>query len=107
MKTSNLEAQFDHYWKMLGTKDAPVPEFQFLVKRRFRFDRAWVSQKVAVELEGGTWSRGRHTRGSGFERDCHKYNIAALAGWRVLRFTSTMLKQDPAGCVEQVKEALK
>lgn len=107
MKTSTLEAEFDRWWKLLGTKDKPVPEFQFLVKRRFRFDRAFPRKKVAVELEGGVWSGGRHTRGKGFESDCEKYNLAHSNGWMVFRFTGNMLKRDPAGCVEVVREALK
>lgn len=106
MKTSKLEATFDVYWKLLGSKEKPVPEYQFLVKRRFRFDRAFPKAKVAVELEGGTWSGGRHTRGAGFERDCEKYNLAALHGWKVLRFTGTMLKKSPAQVIDQVREAI-
>lgn len=106
-KPSKLEAEFDLYWGIFGTKDIPQHEFQFLVKRRFRFDRAWPSKKLAVELEGGTWmKKGRHTTGRGYESDCEKYNLAHLHGWRVLRYTSTMLRKNPLGVVEQVKQAL-
>lgn len=42
-------------------------------------------------MEGGTWSQGRHTRGQGYKQDCIKYNIAALLGYRVFRFTADML----------------
>jgi hypothetical protein len=42
--------------------------------------------RVAVEVEGGAFSGGRHTRGMGFVADCEKYNVAALDGWLVLRF---------------------
>ena len=55
----------------------PVREFKFHPTRRWRFDFAWPDHKVAAEVEGGTWTGGRHTRGSGFEKDCHKYNAAA------------------------------
>lgn len=54
----------------------------------WRFDFAFKHQKVAVEVEGGTFTGGRHTRGTGFENDCDKYNAATIAGWRVLRFTA-------------------
>ncbi|NML34531.1 hypothetical protein HHL14_27325 [Paraburkholderia sp. G-4-1-8] len=65
---------------------APVREHQFDSVRRWRFDFAWPDVRLAVEVEGGTWTGGRHTRGSGYAADCEKYNAAALAGWRVLRF---------------------
>jgi very-short-patch-repair endonuclease len=66
----------------------PVPEYVFAPPRRWRFDFAWPPLRVAVEVEGGAWVGGRHTRGKGFEADAEKYNTAALLGWIVLRFTS-------------------
>ena len=47
---------------------------------------------IAAEIEGGTWSGGRHTRGSGYEKDCEKYNEAVRLGWSVLRFTAKMVR---------------
>lgn len=69
----------------------PLREYRFAPPRNWRFDFAWPEQMLAVEVEGGTWNGGRHTRGDGFERDCTKYNEAALAGWRLLRFTTSMV----------------
>jgi very-short-patch-repair endonuclease len=63
-----------------------VREHRFDPSRRWRFDFAWPAHMLAVEIEGGVWSGGRHTRGAGFVGDCEKYNTATLAGWRVLRF---------------------
>lgn len=65
---------------------APAREYQFDTARRWRFDFAWPDAMIAVEVEGGTHAGGRHTRGDGYARDCEKYNAAALAGWRLLRF---------------------
>jgi len=104
---SYLEAAFACWWRILA-QDLPQPQrnYRFDPSRRFRFDYAWPDELVAVELEGGTWIRGRHVRGRGFERDCQKYNLAALYGWTVLRFTSNMLDDDPEGCITQVRRAL-
>lgn len=52
--------------------------------------------KVAVEIEGGTFAGGRHTRGVGFRGDLEKYNTAALKGWLVLRFDRKLLETGPA-----------
>jgi hypothetical protein len=54
--------------------------------RKWRFDFAWPSHKIAVEIEGGTWGKSRHTTGAGFMADCEKYNAATVHGWLVLRF---------------------
>lgn len=62
----------------------------------WRFDFAFKHQKLAVEVEGGTFTGGRHTRGKGFESDCDKYNAATLGGWRILRFTAKHIKTGEA-----------
>jgi len=56
-----------------------------------RFDFAWPEIKLAVEVEGGTWIKGRHSRPVGFARDAKKYNRAVIAGWRIIRATSDMV----------------
>jgi very-short-patch-repair endonuclease len=68
--------------------DIPKAEYKFLKNRRFRFDFAWPDRMMAVEVEGGVFSGGRHTRGMGYTRDLEKYNLATLHGWRVFRFTT-------------------
>ena len=70
-----------------------VEEHRFDAVRKWRFDFAWPSRMMAVEVEGGTHSGGRHTRGAGYAADCEKYNAATIAGWRVLRFTSDHLRE--------------
>jgi very-short-patch-repair endonuclease len=63
-----------------------VREYWFAKPRRWRFDFALVGPKLALEVEGGVFTRGRHVRPKGFISDCEKYNAATLLGWRVLRF---------------------
>jgi len=75
---------------------APVREYKFAPKRRFRADFAWPDRKILAEVEGGTWSGGRHVRGKGYESDCEKYSIAAMLGYRVLRFTTAMVRDGRA-----------
>jgi len=70
----------------------PETEYRFHKKRRWRVDFAWAEARVAVEVEGGIWSNGRHVRGSGFEADCEKYNELALAGWLLIRVTSKHIR---------------
>jgi len=105
VKQSDLERAFSGLVVMFGLPE-PAAEYRFHPTRRWRFDYAYPDAKVAVELEGGTWVNGRHTRGGGFEKDAEKYNAAVLLGWRVLRFTRGMLDDDPAGCMGQVAQLL-
>ncbi len=77
----------------------PQREFLFHPRRKWRFDLAWPDLLIAVEIEGGIWTGGRHVRGEGYEADCEKYNEAQLAGWMVLRFTPGMIKKGKAGGV--------
>jgi very-short-patch-repair endonuclease len=65
----------------------PEREYRFHPDRRWRFDFAWPDNLLAVEVEGGGFVQGRHTRGAGLAADCEKYNTAVLLGWRVLRVT--------------------
>lgn len=84
-------------YQLTGTKlPYPKREFRFHEKRQWRFDFAWPESKLAVEIEGGTWINGRHTRGLGYAKDCEKYNEATRAGWKVYRFTSNMIIEGKA-----------
>lgn len=75
----------------------PIREFRFSPPRMWRADFAWMEpRRVLLEVEGGTWCRGRHSRGKGFEEDCLKYGEAALQGWLVLRVTGEMVRDERA-----------
>lgn len=60
-----------------------VAEYRFAPPRRFRADFALIEQRVMIEVDGGVWTRGRHTRGAGYVRDAEKRNLAASMGWLV------------------------
>ncbi len=79
-----------------------VREHKFAVGigRGWRFDFAFLDEKVAVEVEGLVVRRingdlyclGRHASITGFRGDCEKYAWAAILGWSVLRFEREQIK---------------
>jgi hypothetical protein len=83
-------------------------------RRRFRadfgifldsaFSSVYLQHPILVEVEGGTWISGRHSRGSGFESDCEKQALAVIAGYRYLRVTSTQVEDGRA--LDWIKQAL-
>ena len=68
-----------------------VKEFKFHPVRMWRFDYAIPEHKIALEVEGGVFTQGRHIRPKGFLGDMEKYNTATLMGWRVFRTTPNAL----------------
>ena len=74
----------------------PEREYRFAPPRRYRADFAYPDRMLLIEVEGGVWVRGAHTRGGHYNSDCEKYNLAAKLGYRVLRFTSNMIKDGSA-----------
>lgn len=62
----------------------PEAEWVFAPPRRWRFDFAWVDERVALEIQGGLFVQGRHTRGAALLKEHEKLNTAAALGWRVL-----------------------
>lgn len=72
----------------------PIPEYQFLIERKFRIDYAWPLQKVAMEIEGGIWTNGRHIQPKGFKIDMYKYNMLAELGWLLLRYEPKKIDYD-------------
>ena len=81
--------KFEMLWCSLGGC-LLIKEYQFAPNRKFRMDYygEWNGIKFCVELEGGIYVRGRHTRPSGFLRDMEKYNLAAQHGIFVFRVPS-------------------
>lgn len=83
-----------------------VTEHRFHPTRRWRFDLAIPEHRIAIEVEGGVWTRGRHTRGSGYLADLEKYNAAAALGWTVLRYDADTARKNPAMIVGQVQDTI-
>jgi very-short-patch-repair endonuclease len=104
---SRLEAQFAHTWGRLYpglpfVREVSIPPWEAwasekkqlgLAKRRvaYRGDFVWEQAQVVVELQGGTFTVGAHSTGTGIERDCIKALTAASGGWLVLPLTAQMV----------------
>ncbi len=61
-------------------------EFMFHPTRKWRADFCLPTYRILVEIEGGIFSGGRHTRGAGFAGDMEKYNEACKMGYCVMRY---------------------
>lgn len=81
----------------------PVQEYRFAADsgRKWEADFCWVEERVVLEVEGGAWSGGRHTRGSGYLADMEKYNQMTLRGFRLVRCTPAKL------CTEETVNLVK
>ena len=107
MIVSALEDQFLKQWQdtnpslLLVREYSAVPtwEADFLVRhsrskrsKPYRLDFAHPLSRTGIEIQGGVYNRGRHVTGSGYERDCKKYNLAYTSGWTIFLLSSTMAK---------------
>lgn len=92
MAESALEAEFALQLRAAKLTDGLAREYRFMPGRRYRFDFCWPEKMLAIELQGGIWTGGRHTRGNGYESDCLKTLEAVLLGWRVIPATPSMVK---------------
>lgn len=101
---SDLE---DTLFFQMRLMELPMPEreYRFCPGRKFRADFAFVGFKLLIEVDGATWTNGRHSRGAGIASDCEKQNLAVLLGYRVLRFTGDMVMDGTA--IKTISEAMK
>lgn len=102
MSKSLAEEAFAAEWAVSGLEGSDtVREYKFHPTRKWRFDFAWPSQRLALEIDG----RGRHQTVVGVRADCEKNNEAIRLGWRVLRVPATDKKDAPLW-VDLVNECL-
>lgn len=131
---SNLEAEFDYAIRVLGS-DLRKPEegYVFHPSRKWHIDRAWITEKVGVSIEGGGHGRrvrchgchvyvraikgdgtpgreirigGWHARRTRYLSDIEKYNALNELGWVHFRFTNEDIVGDPFEMVNQIRNAL-
>ena len=88
----------DLTWEVYGI-EKPETEYRFHPIRRWRFDFAWPSRRIAIECQGGIWIKGFSGRGgahslpSNIIRDMEKNNEAVRLRWRVFLFTPTEIRK--------------
>lgn len=93
------------FFELLGSANIAPPEIEHIFhnERKWRLDYAWPEKKIALEVEGGVFTGGRHTSGIGFMGDMEKYNQAVLYGWRIIRTTpSNLLKTGTLDLIRQI-----
>ncbi len=79
--------------KLIALEIEFVTEYKFNPIRKWRADYFFPSANLALEIEGGAFTNGRHTRGKGFVNDMEKYNAMTLQGIKLLRYTPDQLNQ--------------
>lgn len=77
-------------------------EFKFHQSRKWRADFHLKGRMILIEVEGGIWSGGRHTRGKGYIGDMKKYNAATMLGYQVIRFSTEQVKSGLA--IQQIEK---
>jgi hypothetical protein len=59
---------------------------------------------ILVEIDGGGWVQGHHSRGKGIEDDAEKQSAAAILGFRVIRATPRQVENGTA--LSWIRQAL-
>ena len=73
----------------------PATEYMFAKEslgRDWRFDYAWIEERVALEVDGGLFVYGGHNRGGFILKTHDKQNAAATLGWRILHCVPKTLR---------------
>jgi hypothetical protein len=95
-------------------RQAGIPfkqEYRFAPPRRWRadffidwslLDPLW--SPVLIEIDGGGYVAGRHSRGAGMAADCEKQSAAAILGYRVIRATPRQVENGTA--LSWIRQAL-
>ena len=88
--SKKLENEFLRLWTALG--GPPLErEAKLIPNRKFRVDFYNPATRIAYEIEGGVFCRGRHNRPGGFIQDCEKYNLHLMEGIVVYRIPSPLI----------------
>lgn len=79
-------------------------EYRFHPSRKWRLDIAFPAERVGIEVQGGIFIAGRHTRGAALLKEWEKLNTLACMNWRVLFVQPSELCMDKT--IKVIKTAL-
>ena len=102
---SNLEALFWLQLRAAGIQQHFVQQLKAVPGRQFVFDFACPAARFLVEVQGGNWTHGAHSRPLGLRRDYDKANLAQRHGWRIFQFDTEQVETGAA--LEWVTEELR
>lgn len=102
-RREKLELEFLQAWlDEFPNLPVPVRQYRHSPKRKWRWD-FYLAPDILVDIQGGTFIRGAHSRGVGQDKDFEKWNDAVRMGYRPLLF-GTMAMKDPVEVVTLVAE---
>ena len=89
----------------------PTREYVFAKPRKWRFDFAWPTKKVAVEIDGigfSSYRITRHQTGPGFLKDREKDLAAKELGWNVVHVPAPWVtRQEHKRLIDRVLEYIR
>ena len=103
-KTKRPPPDYSLFFKSLDALgiEIPVKEYRFHKTRKWRIDLFFLEAGLALEVEGGAWTNGRHNRPQGFLNDMDKYNEITIYGFHLLRATPDEMQNGVAvGLIER------
>lgn len=108
MKTSYLEQNFDQWLEYNGYKqyferEIPILKPSYLWKSRkssWKIDFLSEQLKIAIEIQGGTFSNGGHSRGSYQHSDFNKSNYLQNLGYEIYLLDTKHIKNQDFEMVE-------
>lgn len=71
-------------------------EYRAIPERRFKWDFAYVSHRLLIEVQGAVWVKGGHSTGTGINRDCEKLALATINHWYTIAVTKDQIRSGDA-----------
>ena len=78
-------------------------EYRPLEQRRYRIDFAFPDEKLAIEFDG---YRHHGFSREGFRKGLERQNLLVMAGWRVLRYSLTDVRDRLDAVLEEIGRSL-